>query len=180
MISAEFLKRLSEVNASRCVRWHGPNGVMDWSPERWCVATLGELGELALVATGTDEVVAAEAADTAIYAELFAQCIGVKLYEFGWEDPDVNSFIDGIRHCTGQLGEAANALKKAFRIEANMANISDKDRQIDTLKQAYEAIGNHLANLIAILDDMLFGNLEVAIIKKFNATSVKYNFPERL
>lgn len=154
MLSQEFLKKLSEVSAARVLKWHGPNGVMDWSPERWCVATLGELGELALVATGTDEVIASEAADTAIYAELFAQCIGVKMYDLGWEDPDVKSFVDGIRHCTGQLGEAANALKKAFR--------------------------NHLANLIAILDDMLFGNLEAAITKKFNATSEKYGFPERL
>lgn len=178
MISKEFLKRLSEVNASRCIRWHGPAGLVDWSPERWLVATMGELGELAL----TDDDRNAEAADVAIYAELFAQRIGIKLGEL---EPDVDmtmiaTFDGEIKLCTGQLGEAANVLKKAFRIEMNMANISEKERQISTLEDAYKTIGQHLMNLIHILDEMTYSDLEEAIIRKFNATSEKYGFPERL
>jgi NTP pyrophosphatase (non-canonical NTP hydrolase) len=83
----------------------------------------------------------------------------------------------------GELGEAANALKKLFRIEGDMMSINDADRQISSRDQAIAQIGSELADTQIYLDLLaarLDIDLEAEVIKKFNATSVKYNFPEQL
>jgi NTP pyrophosphatase (non-canonical NTP hydrolase) len=83
----------------------------------------------------------------------------------------------------GELGEAANALKKLFRIEGGLPNINAADRDLQTRSAALEKIGEEVADTFIYLN--LFAcSLEIRsdeeIIKKFNATSAKYGFPERL
>lgn len=113
---------VTDENIKRCVRWHG-NGIHDWTPERWMVAT------------------------------------------------------------TGELGEAANALKKLFRIQDAIANINDPGRDLQTRGAAIEKIAEECADTFLYLNlfcASLGITLEKEIIKKFNATSEKYGFPERL
>lgn len=40
-----FMSKFAAMNATRCQRWHGPAGVMSWSPERWGCTAAGEMGE---------------------------------------------------------------------------------------------------------------------------------------
>lgn len=83
----------------------------------------------------------------------------------------------------GELGEAANALKKLFRVEDEIVNINEPGRQLQTRQEAIDKIGEELAdtfiylNLLACRLDI---NLAKEVINKFNATSIKYGFPERL
>lgn len=121
-MSSLTFQKLTEVNVSRCRRWH-PGGVNCWTPERWMTATMGE------------------------------------------------------------LGEAANALKKLFRVEDGMANVSEPGREIQSREAAIDHIGKELAdtliylNLLALRLDI---DLEAKVVEVFNATSEKYDFPERL
>ena len=83
----------------------------------------------------------------------------------------------------GELGEAANALKKLFRIDDDIANISEADRQISTRQEAIDKIAEEVADTFIYLN--LFAcrlgiDLADAVVKKFNSTSERYGFPERL
>lgn len=191
------LRALSKVNASRCIRWHGPLGIMDWSPERWMTAITGEWGEAAeklldLSITpsrrkpGLYESLEAELADVIIYTELMGQRIsfdlpgavlGVDCYEN--LASDYKYFVKGTKH----LGEAANALKKVFRVQDNIANVNSELRQIQTVEDGLIKVGNELTYFIGCITsigDMHGLDLPSAIVNKFNSTSEKYGFPERL
>lgn len=113
---------VTAANVARCDRWH-KHGINDWSPERWLVATSGELGEV------------------------------------------------------------SNALKKLFRIEDDIANISDADRQLSTRDDAIKKIAEECADTFIYLN--LFAarlgiDLASEVVAKFNATSQRYGFPERI
>lgn len=93
------------------------------------------------------------------------------------------SVTDWSNAVLGELGEAANAIKKLRRVEEGMANISVPERQISDRETALRAIGEELADTFIYLDllaQRLGLDLETEIINKFNATSEKYGFPERL
>jgi NTP pyrophosphatase (non-canonical NTP hydrolase) len=84
----------------------------------------------------------------------------------------------------GELGEAANALKKLWRIEEGIANKSDDPaRQLSTRKEAVAVIGKEIADTIHYLclaAARLDRDLSTDLIETFNKTSEKYGFPERL
>lgn len=83
----------------------------------------------------------------------------------------------------GELGEVANALKKLFRIEDEIANISDADRQISTRAEAIDKIAEEIADTFIYLNLLacrLGIDMPAQIVAKFNATSERYGFPERL
>lgn len=86
---------LAEVNIARCRRWHDPEG---WSPQMWGLAMCGEAGEVANAlkklyrhdegiqqnAESPDraallKAVATEIGDTAVYLDLLAQRLGLRL-----------------------------------------------------------------------------------------------------
>jgi hypothetical protein len=80
-------------------------------------------------------------------------------------------------------GEACNALKKLFRIEDKIANISEPDRQLNEVEAAVSKIGEELADTylyLNLLAARLGLNLPAEVIKKFNSVSIKYGFPQRL
>lgn len=84
---------------------------------------------------------------------------------------------------TGELGEAANALKKLFRVEDEIANINDLGRSITTREDAIAKIAEECADTVIYLGlfaQRLGIDLGAAVVAKFNATSEKYGFPERL
>ena len=83
----------------------------------------------------------------------------------------------------GEAGEACDAVKKMFRIEDGIANLSEPDRQISERDDAVAHVLEELADTILYADllaQRLGGSLEEAIVAKFNATSERYGFPERL
>lgn len=89
-------KAFSEINASRCARWHP---IKSWSLSDWATATAGELGEACNIIkklnrhrdsvvgnTGKDadeaylrECLAKELADTFTYLDLLATAAGIDL-----------------------------------------------------------------------------------------------------
>ena len=83
----------------------------------------------------------------------------------------------------GEAGEVCNAIKKLRRIEDEIANISDPDRQLSTRAHAIVKIGEELADTFLYLN-LLAARLDIdlpaEIVTKFNATSQRYGFPERL
>jgi NTP pyrophosphatase (non-canonical NTP hydrolase) len=83
----------------------------------------------------------------------------------------------------GEAGEVCNALKKLFRIEDEIANISDPDRQLSTRSEAVAKIGEEIADTFLYLNLLacrLAIDLPTEIRAKFNSTSEKYGFPERI
>lgn len=192
-----FLKKLSELNKSRCVRWHGEKGLDDWSPERWLTATAGELGEAAIALDALNSIglnfnerkakVGEEFADTVIYADLFNQRIGLdtttELYAVMAQE-DLSAASPTFFKIVGALGEAANAMKKAFRIEGEIANLSeDAARHVTSIETAYKIVGQNMAKMIYFCGEHLALHrlsLVDEVTKKFNAVSERYGFPERL
>jgi NTP pyrophosphatase (non-canonical NTP hydrolase) len=83
----------------------------------------------------------------------------------------------------GEAGEACNAIKKLRRIECDAANINDADRQLSTRAEAIKQIGEEIADTLIYLDILALRlglNLADEVIAKFNKTSERYGFPERL
>lgn len=83
----------------------------------------------------------------------------------------------------GEAGEVCNAVKKLRRVEDEIANISDADRQLSTRAEAVKKIGEEIADTFLYLNLLavrLGIDLPTEVIAKFNATSERYGFPERL
>lgn len=83
----------------------------------------------------------------------------------------------------GECGEACNAVKKLRRVEDGIANKNDPGRELLTRPAAIAAIGEELADTflyMVLLAARLDIDLSAAIVVKFNATSERYGFPERL
>lgn len=83
----------------------------------------------------------------------------------------------------GECGEALNAVKKLRRVEDEIPNISDPERQLSTREEAIAKIGEEIADTVIYADlfcTRLGLRLEDVVRKKFNETSVKYTLPERL
>lgn len=83
----------------------------------------------------------------------------------------------------GEAGEVCNAVKKLRRVEDDIANISDPERQLSTQAEAIAKIGEELADTFLYLNLLavrLGLHLPTEIVKKFNTTSERYGFPERL
>jgi NTP pyrophosphatase (non-canonical NTP hydrolase) len=84
----------------------------------------------------------------------------------------------------GEMGEVCNAVKKLKRIEDKIANLSaSPDRQLSNKPEAILAIGDEIADTVISLD-LLAQRLGIDIASfvraKFNQTSVRYGFPEKL
>lgn len=102
-----------------------------------------------------------------------------------WHKGGLNdwSVADWAVAMAGECGEVCNAVKKLRRVEDDIANISDEGRLLATREEAIAKIGEELAdtflylNLLAVRLNI---NLDEQIAAKFNATSERYGFPERL
>lgn len=83
----------------------------------------------------------------------------------------------------GEAGEICNAIKKLKRVEDEITNINDPGRSITSREQALKVIGEEIAdtflylNLLAVRCGL---DLPTEVIAKFNKTSERYGFPERL
>lgn len=103
-----------------------------------------------------------------------------------WHHGDIKmwSISDWLMAMAGEAGEACNAGKKLRRIQEEIANISsDPDRQLSDTETALDAIVEELADTVIYCDlvaTRIGRSLPDAIITKFNHTSARYGFPERL
>jgi NTP pyrophosphatase (non-canonical NTP hydrolase) len=83
----------------------------------------------------------------------------------------------------GEAGEVCNAVKKLRRIEDGLPNLNDGNRQLSTRAEAIAAISAEIADTLICLD-LLAAHLNIdlsrAVTAKFNATSIRYGFDERL
>jgi NTP pyrophosphatase (non-canonical NTP hydrolase) len=85
---------------------------------------------------------------------------------------------DWMTATAGEMGEAANIVKKLRRADTGARN--DDDPEVPML---LAALADELADTAIYLDLLAlhYGiNLDAAISSKFNRTSEKYGFPERL
>lgn len=97
------------------------------------------------------------------------------------------SITDWFTAMTGELGEAANAVKKLRRVQGNLANINDGDRQLSDVAEAAKKAQHELADtfiymVIAAhqLTKMGAPEFGAAIRYAFNQKSREYGFPERV
>lgn len=93
------------------------------------------------------------------------------------------SVTDWSNASAGELGEMCNAIKKLRRIEDELPNINERERQISSKEQALDMIAEELADTIIYLDllaNHLGIDIAMAIKYKFNKKSEEYGFPERL
>jgi NTP pyrophosphatase (non-canonical NTP hydrolase) len=103
-----------------------------------------------------------------------------------WHKGGINdwSISDWAVAMAGEAGETCNAVKKLRRVEDEIANISEAtDRQLSTVDEAISKIGEELADTFLYLNLLacrLGLHLPTEIVAKFNATSERYGFPERL
>lgn len=83
----------------------------------------------------------------------------------------------------GEAGEVCNAVKKLRRVECDALNINEPGRQLSTVDEAVKQIGKEIADTLIYLDLLALRlglDLEAELIAKFNETSARYDFPERL
>lgn len=84
---------------------------------------------------------------------------------------------------TGELGEAANALKKLFRLQDEMQSINEPGREIKSHAQAIAKIGQEIGDTyiyLGLFAARLGIDVPEVIVQVFNAKSEEYGFPERL
>lgn len=100
-----------------------------------------------------------------------------------WHSEDTWSSSDWACAFAGEAGEVCNAVKKLRRVEDGYANINDPGRTLATREEAVAAIGEEMADTLLymlLLANNLGIDVEAEVVKKFNATSERYGFPDRL
>lgn len=97
------------------------------------------------------------------------------------------SVTDWFTATTGELGEAANAVKKLRRVQMGAVNINEEGRHLTEVEQAARVAQHELADTfiyMVILSEELrkLGAPEFsrAIRYAFNRKSEEYGFPERV
>lgn len=116
--------------------------------------------------------------------------VNVRRCEKWFHFVDVWSPTDWMTAVAGEVGEAANKIKKLRRIQteglespANRALVEAAGSAEKVVPMLHEQIGDELADAVIYID-LLAARLGIdlgeAVIRKFNATSVKVGSPERL
>ncbi len=177
----EFMASLRSLSSTRVVRWH-PGGIVDWSHEEWATAVIGELGEAMNVVkklnrdadgiVGNDEDrptlivrLGEELADLLIYFDLFVHRTG-------------NHTLTGATvHIATNLRDEPLTRKSMYDDQLAWHFCEVMFRALSSAAPVYIAP--------AVVEMFLFADrygidLFTATCEKFNRTSEKYGFPERL
>lgn len=182
------LSALIEANRTRQARYFAA-GSAGWRETEWVVAIGGEVGEAlnvvkkllrdqqGVVGNGSasrDQLIEAlgcELADVVIYAVVVAD---LKRHELPWRDfRDLRKRARSIRDIAVSRSLAALACELLWWV-GQMA-VTDGTREILTWRQI-----EGLIEAVADLADVAGVDLGAAVAAKFNATSAKLGFPERL
>lgn len=179
---------LREQNLPRCRRWH-PEGAPPWSHDDWLLALGGEVGEalnvvkklnrdrdgLAGNTRTRDELIAdlgGELADVVIYLDI---CLG-------WDEPD--QLLGG--RLGGYVVDDFDLFRRRMQPHRQPDTASRLGNRLFacTGDQLYGLGGHRWANDVLHCADQLadhFGiDLSAAVVTKFNGTSERFGFPERL
>ena len=103
-----------------------------------------------------------------------------------WHNGDMNewSTLEWAAAMAGEAGKACNAAKKLKRLECKIASINEPGRHYEDVEDAKEEVALEVAGTIiyAILLAARIGitDIEELIRYKFNKTSIKYDFEDRL
>lgn len=187
--------QLRDINVRRCLKWQ-PAGLNDWSLDDWLVAIGGEVGEaLNLVKklnrerdglvgneAGHDQLIAMladEIADAVIYLDLAMASESIELAG----DPAADTFADlrSFQRAWPLPDFPSSAGRKALVALGAISLQADRFARGGEL--SYDKLFASAFALLCHLDElaMLAGiDLGAAVARKFNATSAKRCFPERL
>lgn len=192
---AEFRR----ANVARCLKWQ-PAGLNDWSYDDWAIAVGGELGEALNVVKklnrdrdglvgntrSRDELLqdlADEIADTVIYLDLLLASVGFTFFDAG---EGMDSFGDlrianalALANSTAAVRASMDLSRwgrRCLRAVGKLTEIMEgEERTSYVLKAARNLLGmlEFTANAAGI-------DLGSAVVSKWNRTSEKRGFPDRL
>lgn len=186
-------RQLRTINATRCLRWH-KTGLDEWSLADWVVATGGEVGEALNVIKKLNRDRDGQPGNTRTRTELLA--------DLGDELADVVIYLDTVLSSqeAGDLGTLWD-LESFDQVRRHITTAEWPDPTIlttsewavgmleaagrlatDALTDAPD-IGSTADELLLTVDATAYAwgiDLGSAVACKFNATSERYGFPERL
>lgn len=185
MMSALTFAHLREQNLQRCRRWH-PDGAPPWTFDDWLLALGGEVGEALNVVKKLNRDRDGLAGNTRTRADLVADLAG--------ELADVVIYLD---ICLGWESDAFIAATNFHEVRSLRRYTDSESRWFrnHTASELGNAVLRATGNLslpflepgaIAVfttvdrLADHFDIDLGAAVVAKFNATSEKFGFPERL
>lgn len=177
-----FWEQLQRINENRASRWH-PRGLDEWSRSDWANALQGEAWEwLEVIGLGC-EIEQDELADQVIYALLIAS--SENDFELG-RMLDRMPMIDGprqlfehVRDIAASYKQFSSAVKEHCR---NRDGVAEEDlNEIQILIQITFSVRNIITEIRQFAahqfpDD----DFEFTIARRFNETSEKFGFPERI
>ncbi len=186
MIALKLFPDISATNLSRTLRWH-QRGLAEWTLSDWCVALLGEIGEVCEVAEqfrmgwNAKAAMMDEVGDVYAYADLFAQAAGLNFNQ-------CVEAADPMIMPTGTIsmaaismaiagGKMADVLKKLNRVRDGLGGNKDSTSQLSN--QLAFHLGR-IGHACALMANGIDAPLELCVSKKFNAVSERMGFPERL
>lgn len=100
-----------------------------------------------------------------------------------WHDMDDWSVAEWTNALAGEAGEASNVAKKLLRFDQNLKGPNGYSNNGDDRAAIVEALGKELADVVIYADLVarrIGIDLGALVAAKFNETSEKYGFPERL
>lgn len=184
---------LRAANLPRCRRWH-PEGAPPWTFDDWLLALGGEVGEALNVVKKLNRDRDGLAGNTRtreeLIADLASELADVVIYldiTLGWDQPEEllgdDRGYDAPLTFHGFRGE-----RKMYDRGSGLADESCSRMGNRLLNEAgrilYPPASRHWANFVLAGADRLadhFGiDLGEAVVTKFNATSDRFGFPERL
>lgn len=185
-------EQLRIANATRCLRWH-KTGLDEWSLADWCVAVGGEVGEALNVVKKLNRDRDGQPGNTKSRAEL--------MVDLGDELADIVIYLD-ILVAAGGDGRLGVLFARSGFAELRQATIDEfpDPTMLSTSEWATGMLelSGGLANVVLVNPEHIGGaadillnsvdavayswgiDLGVAVARKFDATSERYGFPERL
>jgi NTP pyrophosphatase (non-canonical NTP hydrolase) len=100
-----------------------------------------------------------------------------------WHDPQSWSVAEWTNAMAGEAGEACNAAKKLLRLEQDLKGPNGYHNNAASREVAIATIADELADVVIYADLVarrIGVNLGEVIVKKFNATSDRHGFTEKL
>lgn len=192
-VTALTFQALRAANATRTLRWH-KSGLDEWSLADWVVAVGGEVGEALNVVKKLNRDrdgqpgnkksrpellsdLGDELADGVIYLDTVLSSENEEPLGALWDWTDFASVRWGIET------EFAGALYPVQSSDFGTALLAAGGKLATTAAEDPADIGSAADEVLKAIDAVAWHfeiDLAAAVIRKFNATSQAYNFPERL